>query len=198
MKKIYISLLCIFLVISLVLIPCGFAWKWQTHSKITDKIYYSMPIYIQKNLNLNAMKDGSNDPDEKFQDFINHSFPRSYFNALIWLNKGKSAYNNKNYYYASYCFGVASHYISDTFSAPHSANDTTYLHSTYENQANTIKPTISRTNDKDLYNSLKQGDSQGKKDWSMWKNTKKTSIVRNNLNQATKISYSAIKSCVDL
>lgn len=196
MKKIYLNLLFIFLAISLVLVPCDFAWKWQTHSKIVDKIYYSMPVYIQENLDLTAMRDGSNDPDEKFQDFINHSFPGSYFKAKEWLNKGKLAYREKNYYYASYCFGVASHYISDTFSAPHSANDTSYLHSTYESQANTLKPSIYRTNDKDLYSLLKQGDRQGEKDWNVWKKTRKSSITQNNLNQATTASYSTIKRCI--
>src|SRR5690606_33288446 len=102
----------------------------------------------------------------------------------------------KNYYYASYCFGVASHYISDTFSAPHSANDTSYLHSIYESQANTLKPAIYRTNDKDLYSLLKQGDRQGEKDWNVWKKTRKSSITQNNLNQATTASYSTIKRCI--
>lgn len=147
-------------------------------------------------MNLNAMKDGSNDPDEKFQDFINHSFPNSYNKAKQWLNKGKLAYNHKNYYYASYCFGVASHYISDSFSAPHSANEISYLHSKYESQARSLTPTMN-INNKDLYTSLKQGELKGKKDWISWKKTKKTSIIQKNLNTATSATYSAIKNSIN-
>jgi len=197
MKKIYLSLIAIILVFTVVLVPCDFAWTWSTHSKIVDKVYYSLPTKIQKNLNLNAMRDGSNDPDEKFQDFVNHNFPNSYSKVQEWLNKGKSAYNKKNYYYASYCFGVASHYISDSFSAPHCAGEVSIQHSTYEEQASKLKPAIiSTSTNKDIYTSLKKGDAQGEKDWSSWKKTKKSSIVQNDLNQATSVTYSAIKSCI--
>ncbi len=183
------------LILSLVLVPCDYAWKWQTHSKIVEKTYYTLPTYIKKNLNLNAMKNGSNDPDQKFKDFKKHSFPYSYYLALKWLNKGKTAYANKKYHNASYDFGVASHYISDTYSAPHSANDTSYLHSIYEKQANYLKPTISIVN-KDLYTSLKQGDAQGEKDWSSWKKTRKSSITQKDLNGAASATYLAIKSYI--
>ncbi len=196
MKESFIKILCILSVLSLVLMPCDYAWKWSTHSNIVEKTYYSMPTYIKKNLNLNAMKNGSNDPDEVFQDFQNHSFHNSYYLALKWLNKGKYAYRSKKYYYASYCFGVASHYISDTYSAPHSVNDTSYLHSIYEKQANYMKPTISNSN-QNLYTNLKQGDAQGKKDWASWKKTRKNSIVQNDLNKATSATYWAIKNCVN-
>ena len=193
MKKNYFKLISIFLVFLIVLMPCDFAWKWSTHSKIVEKTYSSLPSYIKKKLNLNAMKDGSNDPDEKFQDFINHSFPNSYFKATEWLDKANKNYTLKNYYNASYCFGVASHYISDSFSAPHCANDLSYLHSRYESQAESLKPYIT-SNNKDLYISLKQGDYIGEKDWSSWKKTKNRSIVQKDLNKATSATYSAIKN----
>jgi hypothetical protein len=196
MNKLVIKIFSILSVVLLVLVPCDFAWKWSTHSAILEKTYDTLPSYIKKNLNLNAMKDGSNDPDEKFQDFINHSFPNSYSKAKKWLNKGKLAYNHKNYYYASYCFGIASHYISDSFSAPHSANEISYLHSKYESQARSLNPTMNITN-KDLYTSLKQGDLQGEKDWNSWKKTKKTSIIQKDLNAATSATYSAIKNSIN-
>jgi len=195
MKKLILNIFCIISVLSLILLPCDFAWTWSTHSQIVEKIYESLPTSIQKNLDLNEMKDGSNDPDEKFHDFSNHNYPNSYYKANEWLKKGKIAYNNKNYYFASYCYGVASHYISDTYSAPHSANDKSYLHSIYENQANKLKSSISYFNN-DLYTSMKQGDAQGEKDWSNWKKTRKSSIVQNDLNRATSATYLAIKNSI--
>lgn len=196
MKKSYIKALCLLLIISIVLMPCDFAWKWDTHREIVYKTYSSMPSNIKKNLDLNAMKDGSNDPDEKFKDWRNHEFPGSYYKAQEWLKKGKYAYSKKNYRNASYCFGVASHYISDTYSAPHGAHYLPTPHSEYEAQANKLTPAIISGYNKDLYTSMKQGDAQDRIDWNLWKKTRKSSIAQNDLNQATTSTYFAIRSCV--
>ena len=103
----------------LVVMPASDAWSWKTHSQIVDAVYNGLPSDVQKNLNLGIMENASNDPDEIFHDFTYHSYPNSYNKSIYWLNLGKNAYNSGNYENASYDYGVACHYISDTFSAPH-------------------------------------------------------------------------------
>ena len=68
----YTRILILFLAVTLSFAPTSSAWNWNTHSKIVDQVYYSFPASIQANLNLNAMKDGSNDHDQIFHDFRDH------------------------------------------------------------------------------------------------------------------------------
>jgi hypothetical protein len=172
--------------------PC-LAWKWDTHSQIVDKIYTSLPYTIKKNLNLAAMRDGSNDPDEKFHDTRAHSFPSSYTRANIWLDKGAASYKNKNYRDASYCFGVASHYISDSYSAPHCVSgESSYQHSKYEDQASYLTPTVTYSTNS-LYNSMSTGKTQGSMSWNSWIVTKNKNLVQTDLNRGASASYSAIR-----
>ncbi len=117
LKKIYL-LIC-FTISSLVFAPAADAWSWTTHSDIVDVVYNGLPPEVQKNLNLQTMKDASNEPDEVFKDYTLHNYPNSYGKAKSWLDKGKAAYDKGDYNEASYDYGVASHYISDSFSAPH-------------------------------------------------------------------------------
>jgi hypothetical protein len=171
----------------------GFAWKWDTHSNIVDKIYSSMPFAIKKNLVLSAMRDGSNDPDEKFHDTRAHSFPSSYSRANTWLDKGAYAYKARNYQLASYSFGVASHYISDSYSAPHCVSgESNYQHSKYEGQGNSMFPTLTYSSTS-LYSSMSSGKTLGSADWNSWMNTKSPSIVQKDLNRGASASFSAIR-----
>jgi hypothetical protein len=195
MKKNILAILFITFLI-FVLIPVGHAWKWDTHASIVEETYYALPPEVQANLSLDALRDGSNDPDEEFHDFRSHSFTSSYYKAINWLDKGKYAYQQGNYYDASYCFGVASHYISDTFSAPHCTHDeSSSLHTQYEAQGNSLKPHISY-NDTDLYAMMSTGYQQGQLSWQNWIATDNSIIVQNNLDNATTASYSAIKSWI--
>ncbi len=190
------ALVSIFLAVSLMLAPCAFAWKWTTHSKVVDAVYYSMPYDKKVKLNLAVMRDGSNDPDEKFHDTRCHGFPSSYTRASTWLSKGKSAYQSKNYRYASYCFGVASHYISDTYSAPHCVSgESSYYHTKYEAQATYMTPKVSYTGGS-LYSIMKSGSYKGKTDWNSWMRTKSRSYVQSDLNRGTSASYMAIKNAM--
>ena len=186
----------LFLAVSLMLAPCAFAWTWTTHSKVVDVVYYNMPSDKRNNLNLAGMRDGSNDPDEKFHDYTLHSFPRSYDKAMTWLRKGRSAYQSKDYYYASYCFGVASHYISDTCSAPHCVSgESSYSHSKYEDQASSMTPKLVSYSGS-LYNLMQQGYLKGKGDWNYWTATNSQAVVQADLNRGTSFSYLAIKSAM--
>ena len=191
-----INILIVFLVSLLIFAPSASAWTWQTHSNIVDAVYYSMPANVQHKLKLNIMRDASNDPDEKFHDTRSHSYSSSYKKAKTWLDKGKVAYRNRNYNYASYCFGVASHYISDTYSAPHTVSgESSSQHSKYENQAKYMKPSLWYMGGS-LQSKLYYGYKIGKVSWKNWSKSKNPVIVHNDLNRATAATYSSIRSCV--
>jgi hypothetical protein len=188
-KSILMSLFLI--LVFFIQIPAASAWNWDTHQEIVESNYNSLPSDIQQNLNLNAMKEGANDPDFKFFDFKYHSYPNSYDKAEEWLNKGQYYYEIGDYYYASYCYGVASHYIADSFSAPHCAGASGPNHILYEAKGSFLKPEVIQSNG-DLNSALAEGSSMGKSDWNDWLKTKNDSDIQNDLNKGTSASYNAI------
>ncbi len=176
-------------------IPAASAWNWNTHQEIVESNYNTLPSDMKQNLDLNAMKDGSDDPDFKFFDFQYHRYPDSRIKMDEWLNKGQEHYKNGDYYSASYCFGVASHYITDSFAAPHCAGFKGPDHTLYETKASLIKPELKRT-DGNLNSLLIDGQSTGKSDWNNWINIKNDSYIQNDLNKATDASYSTIYNSI--
>src|SRR5690606_36696625 len=117
--------------------------------------------------------------------------------AKKWLDRGRSAYKNRNYRYASYCFGVASHYITDTFYAPHCVSrESSSLHSSYERQAAYLKPRISYMSG-DLYTLMQRGYLNGRNNWSAWTRTRSPSIVQRDLNTGTSVAYIAINRAMN-
>ena len=184
----------IFLItIPLLQIPAVSAWNWNTHQEIVESDYYSLPADMQQNLNLYIMKKGSLVPDFVFFDFKYHSYPNSYGKAAYWLNEGQKYYKNGDYYYASYCYGVASHYISDSFAAPHAAGIFGPNHNLYELKASFLKPEVVNVTG-DLNSTMYNGDSNGEKSWKSWIKSKNNSLVQNDLNHATGASYNAMYS----
>lgn len=181
----------------MITMPVTDAWSWKTHSDIVDVVYYGLPVDVQRNLDLNTMRDGSNDPDEKFHDFTYHSYPRSLEKAKSWLDQGKSAYDSGNYVQASYDYGVASHYISDSFSAPHTVSDeSSSEHSRYEDHAKKLTPNAVYENG-DLNSLMQDGENQGINSWSRWLNTKDDSIIQNDLNRGASAALSAVKNSIN-
>ena len=188
----YTRILILFLAVTLSFAPTSSAWNWNTHSKIVDQVYYSLPASVQANLNLNAMRDGSNDPDQIFHDFRDHSYPFSYNKAVYYLNLAKSYYNQKKYIQASKDYGIASHYISDTFSAPHCVSGEKYSqHQAYENSADKLIPHITVVNG-NLKTLLQNGYFSGKTDWNNWEKSKKSYYVQKDLNKAASVTFLAI------
>ena len=191
-----IKILMVFLLSVPLLISPAAAWDLPTHQNIASKVYYSLPSSVQHNLNLAKMKEGSIAPDAVFKDLSKHQYPATIAQAQNWLNKGKTAYQNKNYSYASYCFGVASHYIADSFSAPHCiTGESLSLHYAYEKQAVDMTPSIrymSGTVNSILYN----GYLQNQIDWPFWLVTKSPSIPQRDLNNAGSAAYSLIKNSI--
>lgn len=196
MKKFFYLLVC-FTISSLVFAPVSDAWTWKTHSNIADTVYYGLPPEVQKNLNLQTMKDASNDPDEVFKDFVDHSYPHSYGKAESWLSKGKVAYDKGYYNEASYDYGVASHYISDPFSAPHCVSkEKSSDHTKYEDQAKKLQP-VATFKSNDLNTLMQQGHASGASSWNEWLQSKSSAVIQNNLNDGASAALSAIKSSIN-
>lgn len=168
------------------------AWSVTTHYEIADETYSSLSPAVQENLSEIAMRDGADDPDMKFRDFQNHHMPYSAIKAQYWLNQGKISYDRGNYHYASYCFGVASHYISDSFCAPHTVNGASKVdHALYEVQAMLLEPHVSYMNS-DLNPLLDQGQAEGEVSWTEWNQNEGDAVVQNNLDNAASASYTLI------
>lgn len=189
-------ILAIFLVAVSINISAVSAWDWNTHEEIVESNYHSLPEDMQQNLNLNLMKKGSTAPDFVFFDFKYHSYPNSYEKAIYWLNKGKFYYKKGDFYYASYCYGVASHYITDSFSAPHAAGVGGIQHNIYEIKGSFLKPKMIQIKG-DLKSNMYKGDLNGAKSWNMWIKSKNDSLIQNDLDHATGASYNAVYSSLN-
>lgn len=186
----------VFMISLLIMVPASDAWSWKTHSQVVDVVYYGLPSDVQRNLNLGIMENASNDPDEIFHDFTYHSYPKSYNKSIYWLNLGKTAYDNGDYENASYDYGVACHYISDTFSAPHGVSgESSSLHSKYEDHAKKLTPVASSVNG-DLNSLMENGKIEDSKSWDSWIQTNDDSIIQKNLDNGTSVCLQAVKTSV--
>ncbi len=176
-----------------------YKWSWPAHASVSEVIFNALPEDIKTNLDAEKMKDGSNDPDEKFKDTVNHHYPQSYKKAVKWLEEGKNSYNKKEYGYASYCFGVATHYISDTFSAPHCvSHEKSNDHHDYEVEANELTPTAKYIPG-DLDSLMQKGFNQGKIDWKNFLKTKNQSeAAQKGVNMGASVAYSAVKDIMQI
>jgi len=109
------------------------AWDWDTHAAMVDAVFYSFDWKEKEQFNLTLMEDGSVAPDRDFRDNSRHHYPPAYGQALLWLERMRAAIERGDFENASYDFGVATHYISDSFSAPHYIKGESWqLHSEYE------------------------------------------------------------------
>ncbi len=187
MFKIAIFFGFIFLIIS----PAS-AWEWTAHKKIVDEVYINLPSDIQKNLKpyISVMKEGSTYPDTIPGDKVNHGYPGSYAKTNVWLDRGKVAYGRRDYKEAAWCFGVASHYISDTHSAPHCGwiNDK----DKYWQIGNELTPKKHDFQYSNLNNMLKYGNERGKESLASWNKNEDSGIVQQDLNRGVSASYIAI------
>ncbi len=124
----------IIVLILLLFVPLAYSWNAETHEKLVENVYLNMDGMDWANLSL--MKLGAVAPDAVFRDFHLHHYPESFYQAQKWLNKSKDALAKGDTELASYAFGAASHYISDSFVAPHYIKgEEPYLHARFENSA---------------------------------------------------------------
>ena len=187
----YIPLLLLALVTILSANP-AMAWSVTNHHDIAEETYYSLPTDIQKNLNLSAMVDGSDDPDVKFLDFKYHVYPYNLEKAKYWLNKGKISYQNGDYNYSSYCYGVATHYSADGLCGPHyeSGASRTY-HALYEVRAMLLTPKIMYYSG-DLDTIFQKNHLKTKESWNNWLKEGDDFNIQNDLDRAASASYSVV------
>ena len=165
------------------------AWNSYNHRALVDKAYYSLDFETQEKLNLTLMQYGATAPDLVFHDVVKHHYPPSYGLAVRWLDAAKSNYSNKNYNEASYSFGVASHYISDSFVAPHYiSKEPGRLHSEFENVKNYRFKTKCYYKIIDLNQTLYSG-SLNKEDWTLWLLNKDPKIPQEEIEEALTALY---------
>lgn len=195
MKK-YINLIFLALIPILFASP-AMAWSVTNHHDIAEQTYYSLPENESKNLNLDLMIDGSDDPDTKFLDFKYHVYPYNLEKAKYWSNQGKISYKNGNYDYSSYCYGVVTHYMSDGLAGPHFESGTSKpLHTLYEIRAMFLKPKISYYSG-NLNSIFQKNHLKTKESWENWISEGDDSNIQSDLNRAGSASYSAVYNSIE-
>ncbi len=183
MKKLTLIILCF-------LIPSVYAWGWNTHQKLAGNIYFSFPLELQLKLNLTLIEEGSIAPDKVFRDNVNHHYPKTINLSLKWINLTKYYLSKNNYNNASYSFGVLTHYISDSFVAPHYIyKEDPKLHSKFESQVKEYKQKTKCNNNIISITRLSEG-SENKKDWELWLLSKDPLIPQEESEEAQAFLYS--------
>ncbi|MTK64309.1 MAG: hypothetical protein F8N15_07285 [Methanobacterium sp.] len=179
-----------FLLFFMVQIEPAAAWAEPNHYEIVYQVYYTLPDDVHENLSLFEMMEGAGDPDLRFLDFQNHHYPQSQAYADYWLNQGRNYYQAGDYSNASYCFGVASHYISDGLCPPHTGGGQRgYLHTKFELEAICFTPHINTS----LNQSMDELYTNSTSEWTNWIKTGDTSLIQSSLNNAVSESYIKIK-----
>lgn len=170
------------ILILIILINSVNALDWNNHKSIVQTLYYSTPYEIQRNLDLQQLEIGAIAPDKDFHDNRLHHYPPSYNLTLHWLNKTKQHLNKNEYSEASYAFGVASHYISDSFISPHYiSKEDPKLHSKFEKQTSTKLTCINK--EYNLKEDLEKA-SENNKDWELWLKEQNPKIPQNEIKQS--------------
>ncbi|MEK6932271.1 MAG: zinc dependent phospholipase C family protein [Nanoarchaeota archaeon] len=179
-----------FLILFILLIPNALAWNSYYHKSLAEKAYYSLDFETQEKLNLSMIQYGATTPDLVFHDVVKHHYPPSYYLAERWLESAKSNYSLGNYNEASYSFGIASHYITDSFVSPHYiSKEPGSLHSQFENIDKKYKFKSKCSSFKYNLNQTLYHGSLNKKDWTSWLLTKEQEIPKKELEQALTALY---------
>ena len=174
------------------------AWNWDTHQAQVKSVYYSLPEESQLSLNLSAMEEGSIAPDKVFKDFKKHHYPDSYIEAKKWLEDAQQSLILEDYNRAGYSIGVMSHYIADSFSAPHYLPDSYKDHKKYEDQGssryNKVKCGRSEQSLQELISiGVNERDS-----WNYWLKSKSSKIPQEAVEKSTKVVFSVVLQLLNL
>src|SRR3989338_5511170 len=158
-----------------------YPWSWDTHQNIVEYVYLGLPIEIQMQLNLTKLKDGAIIPDRDFKDHKKHHYPYSMMEAKKWLENDTDISTN---------LGIASHYITDSYAAPHNIfGEKPFQHAAFEKQVSKYYPKVS-CKDYNLKIEQLDGALTTSKDWSIWLKTKNIKIPKNEVDEATKMLFS--------
>ncbi|MEK6861707.1 MAG: zinc dependent phospholipase C family protein [Nanoarchaeota archaeon] len=148
------------------------AWNWDTHQAQARTVFHYLPDDLQEKLNLSAIEYGSIIPDKEFKDFGNHHYPESVGKTKEFLDKTKETLNKRDFENASLFLGIASHYITDSFAAPHYTAEVYKLHKGYEDQASKNYYFVNCTKkDYSIDEILRLGEREGLT-WQGWIMTK--------------------------
>lgn len=163
--------------------PTTNAWKWNTHENMIEYIYLNLPLEKQQELNLTKLKEGSITPDKYFKDFKKHHYPPSLEESKKWLN------NNTD---ISLNIGIASHYISDSFAAPHNIVGEEYKdHDKFEGQVNYYTSSMGCKDYGFKLEELRIA-TQTSKDWNFWLKNKDKKLPQKGVDQSTEFLFSII------
>lgn len=171
------------LILILLLMPTSYAWLGTGHENIVSSVYYQFDNKTQDKLNLSELKRGSTDPDRVFHDTRLHHFPPSYERVVYWLEIANQSFQSGDFNNASYAFGVASHYISDSFAAPHTVDgEDPNEHSEYEVVANSFVVSDCKKLGEDLFITLSNHTKP--EEWQEWRETRDKHLVYNHYKDA--------------
>lgn len=172
------------------------AWAAPNHYAIAEEVYYSLPYDAQTKLDLSEMLNGADDPDYKFFDFQNHHYPFSQEKANQWLEKGHNYYLKGDYKQASYCFGVATHYLADGACPPHSGGGHSgYEHTKCEIQAITLQPHITIKNGSASFSQY-SCNQMSENAWQNYLKTGDTSCIQQCLDKSAIICFLEVKNAI--
>jgi hypothetical protein len=179
----------IFIILFYLLLTNVNAWNSKSHNIIVETVYYKSDFDLQQNLNLSLLKEGSSAPDLDFHDTASHSYPRDYPRIERWLKAASENYSTKNYNDASYAFGVASHYIADSFVAPHYIiKEPGSLHSKFE-KLKDYNINIKCYNQVTDLNKSLEFASKNKEDWTNWTLNKDPETPKREFEQAVHLMF---------
>ncbi len=171
------------IILILLIMPSAYAWNWNTHQHIMEYVYLNLPPEKKLELNLTKLLDGAIIPDRDFKDHRNHHYPDSLEKAQNWLNNDTDL---------SLSIGIASHYITDSFVAPHNVmGESGAMHSKFENQVSNYYPKVECKDYNYTLEDLKIG-TENAKDWDLWLKTKDKTIPEREVDQATKFLFSIV------
>lgn len=168
-------------------------WRWDTHANLAEAGYHSLPLEVQKDLNLSLIREGAIAPDKDFHDQFYHRYPYSVELAGKWLDDARLQFALKEYDQAGYSYGVATHYLTDSFAAPHSVSGEPYaLHSLFERQVDSYFPKAEcTTGSLNLEDDLWDAAKKGHEDWFIWLDNRDRNIPRKEVENAVVLVYKA-------
>lgn len=92
---------------------------------------------------------------------------------------------------------MATHYISDSFAAPHCVSkESGKEHHKYEIVADTFTPNITYL-EGDLDTQMKKGVDLGKEDWKLWLKSQNRDIVQQGVDRGASAAYTSIKNVIN-
>ncbi len=169
-----------YLLVFLFLVPYAHAWDYEGHKLIVNYVYYSTDMHL-KNFNLTRMEEGAIAPDKVFRDQRKHHYPYTLELTKKWISNSSDP---------SYNFGVATHYISDSFASPHYIKNEKYSHHIlFERQARSIYIECRDYNlliEEELPKTPKYSNY-----WNKWLKSKDKNIPNRAINDAAKLALSA-------